>query len=712
MEYITTTDKTPLGANYNEETKSIDFRLYSKNATKILLCIFDKPEGESPIMVLNMEKKENDIWHTSVKDYVLNCHKKPVFYGYRVFGENWEYDENWEPGFDNGFLSKFDEKNNRFNPNKIAFDPYTQELSHLASDVNPGLNMFRSGSNFHLIDNAKWSIKSIYSPKKDMQIAKVSPRPFSSEIIGEVHVKDLTQNISMPEKGTYKGAGIFAKSIKNLGITMVEFLPINEFDSKQNGTNHWGYMPLAYFSLARKYAFDKTYGNLLNEFREMINEFHKNDIKVCMDMVYNHTGEGGLVGHNLDDANLLSYALIDNSSYYKTYSNGYYRSNSGCGNDFNLTNEGAYNLVVDSIVYWANQGVDAFRFDLAAALLECGCDCEETYSAIDSLAGKLKDELKKKGVSVVDDFNSAKDGIVLIAEPWTCGGKNCYQLGKFPSYWAEWNDVSRDTIRKMTLYPNQITPMQVKDLIEGTPSAFNGNYKAVNYIASHDGFTLFDLNTFNSKNPSTQGGSDWEICGNYDNDRYRKENAIRKQLIFLFLSSGIPMIQIGDIIMHTKNGNNNSYNKDDGINYLNWDRAIKKDSFENRTMEFIRSLIKFRNENKIFTHKNFSGCTTYHYDNGQIADINNLGYWDNGNEAFFGCLINSDKENIEEKRLYIASNSLNTSLKILLPDKKEGKSWHICMDTSLFYINNFETKNYIEKEYVLNPYALAVFMEL
>ncbi len=706
MENIITNDKTPLGANYNEKEGCVEFKLFSKNATAVKLCIFENPQGENPIMTLNMKKGEGNIWQTKVKDYILNCHKKPIFYGFRVFGENWEYKENFEPGTDIGYKSKFDDKNNRFNPNKIAFDPYSQELSHLPSDVNPGFNMFRSGGNFHLIDNAKWAIKSVFYPKEKKAVASIKPRAFNEEIIGEVHIKDLTQNINMPEHGTYLGAAKFAKSIKSLGVTMVEFLPLNEFDSKQNGVNHWGYMPLDYFSLARKYAYNKSYGNLLNEFRQMVDEFHKNDIKICLDMVYNHTGEGGLVNHNLDDANLLSYALIDNSTYYKVYKNGYYRSNSGCGNDFNTNNEGVLDLIVDSIAFWSNQGVDAFRFDLAAALLEKNCDCEETYCNIDSLAGKLKEKLNQKNIKVADNFNENQEGIILIAEPWTCGGKECYQLGNFPSFFAEWNDIFRDTVRKITIRPNEIAPIQIKDIMEGSPSIFKNINRSINYISSHDGFTLFDLNNFKHKSSSTQGGSDWEISGDYNNNAYLKENAIRKQLALLFLSYGIPMIQIGDIIMHTKNGNNNSYNKDDGTNYLNWEKAIRKDTFENRTMEFIRNLIKFRNENYIFRSKDFINSLTYHYDNGEIADINNDGYWLNTKEKFFGALLNS-----LQNRIYVALSKSEDSLNIILPTNQKEKSWHICADSSVFNNYNLEAKDYIEKNYILNPHALAIFME-
>jgi len=517
MEQITLTDKTSLGASYNREAKTVDFKLYSKNATKVFLCIFDSVLDEEAIMTLEMKKGDNDIWFTSIKDYILNCHEKPVLYGFRVFGPNWEYSENFEPGSNVSFKMKTDSFGNRFNPNKIAYDPYSKEISHLPSSVNPGLNMFRSGANFHLINNAKFAPKSVFVVNEDVQISKIEARPFINEIIGEVHIKDLTQNISLPEKGTYKGAAKFAQSIKRLGITMIEFLPINEFDSKQNGINHWGYMPLGYFSLARKYAYDKTLGATLNEFRSMVDEFHKNGIKVCLDMVYNHTGEAGLINHNVEDAQQFSYSLIDNASYYKVYDNGYYRSNSGCGNDFSANNEGALNLIIDSLIFWINQGVDAFRFDLAAALLENSNTCNEIYDNIDSLAGKLKEKLQEKGIKVVDDFTCAQDGVILIAEPWTCGGKNCYHLGNFPEFWAEWNDVSRDVLRKITIRPNEITPKQIKDLIEGTPSVFKNCPKSINYVASHDGFTLLDLNSFDSKNSSTQGGSNWEICSSYSN---------------------------------------------------------------------------------------------------------------------------------------------------------------------------------------------------
>lgn len=703
MENFTTKTQTPLGASYIKEKKCVEFKLYSKNATKVFLCLFESPIDSEPLMELEMKHTKGDIWTTRVKDYILDCKNKPVFYGYRVFGPNWVYNKNFYAGSKIGLMTKFDKEGNRFNPNKIAYDPYSKELSHYPSDISSKNEMFRSGGDLHTKDNAKWAIKSVYKYQEDKEIARVEPRAFASEIIGEVHLKDLTYTLDIAEKGTFLGAKKFASKIKELGITMVEFLPINEFDPKQNGSNHWGYMPLGYFSLARKYLYDKTYGNSINEFVEMVDEFHKNGIKVCLDMVYNHTGEAGLVNNNPNDANLLSYALIDNSQYYKVYENGFYRSNSGCGNDFRANSVGALNLIIDSLVFWINLGVDAFRFDLAAALLENSCNCDEIYDNIDSLAAKLKDKLKEKGINVVDNFSTAQEGVVLIAEPWTCGGRQCYHLGNFPNFWAEWNDITRDAIRKITLQPKKVTPSQIREIIEGTPSRFHRVNKSINYIASHDGFSLYDLNSYSKRNPQTDGGSEWELCGDYDNDPIKKEQAIRKQLAILFLSYGIPMIQIGDVIMHSKGGNNNSYNRDDKTNYLNWD--IKEDSFEKKMMNYTKNLIKFRQNNPIFMSENFLNSLSYHYDNGQIALKNNVGYWYNQFDAFFGVLINAPK------RIYVAMSKVDNKINIQLPQNLKNKQWFKCLDTSDLSIIDLELKDYIEFDYVLNPNSLAVFME-
>ena len=699
--------KTNLGANMAPNGKEVIFRLYSENATKVILCIFEEPKGQDAVMNLIMKKGSNNIWETSVKTYALKDLKEPVFYGYRLFGPNWQYDENFEPNSSIGFISRVDENGNRFNPNKLAFDPYSKELSHLPSDTCPSLEVFRSDENNYLKDNAKYAPKSVYfldeNPK---QITMVEPRPFSSEIIGEVHIKDLTYNLPIDERGTYLGAAKFAPVIKRMGFTMVEFLPLQEFDFREDGQNYWGYMTLNFFSPARHYAYNKEYGKLLDEFRQMVDSYHKNGIKVCMDVVYNHTGEARIHWCDNNDASLMSYALIDNQSYYKLTDKKYYRQNSGCHNDTNSTNKGFCDMVADSVAFWAKQGVDAFRFDLAVSLMDVSEKDEARYCSHTSLCANLTNELEKRGVKVISDPTQAQEGIVLIAEPWTCGGANCYQLGNFPNNWMEWNDVSRDTIRRAALFGNQINLNDVINIFEGTKSRFKDKYGAINYICCHDGFSLYDCNSYSKRNPNTTGGSEWELCfDNYNKEEVR-ENAVKKMLAMLFLSKGIPMMQIGDTIMHSKKGNNNSYNKDDETNYYNYKKANTKGAFENRIFEFCKNLIEFRKNNKIFTSKDFDKKLVYYNEHAQLLDIKSENLKHDYYKNYIGIRITNDSGDF-----FVAFSKHPYNYNFKLPATNKDKNWYIIFDTSNKEHITFEPKAFFGLDYSLNPNSLVVFKE-
>ena len=220
MSFVTNS-KTNLGASLDSDGKKVNFKLYSKNATMVILCIFERPTGENAVMNLKMQKqKGSDIWETSVKTYALKDLKVPIFYGFRVFGPNWQYKDNFEVGTDIGFISKVDEYGNRFNPNKIAYDPYSKEISHLPSDVCPGLEIFRSDDENYLKDNAKQAPKSVFYLDSEKNITTVEKRPFCEEIIAETHIKDMTYNVTMREGGTYLGAAKFAPVIKRMGFTI------------------------------------------------------------------------------------------------------------------------------------------------------------------------------------------------------------------------------------------------------------------------------------------------------------------------------------------------------------------------------------------------------------------------------------------------------------------------------------------------------------
>jgi len=540
-------DKLNLGANYDVSADSVVFRLFSEHAERVVLSVFEGADDTEPLASFELTRgssqggfddvgsgglPKSGIWQTSVKKYVLFDLKKPFYYGFMVFGNGKD-----------------------FNPDKIAYDPYALELSYVK-----GSKDFDTKSVF--------TLPEVVPPPKPFP-----PRPFKDEIIGEVHIKDLSINADIEEAGTLAGAGKMAPMLKKFGITMVEFLPLNEFDEAFDGGNYWGYMPLSYFALHKEYAYDKE--RVVEEFARMVSEFHAHGIKVCMDVVYNHSAYNA------------SFKLIDKVSYYKINENGEHCNNCGCGNDLNCANEAYGNLVADSIAYFANLGVDAFRFDLAAALLDVNCKGDAKYCKENSLAAKLPQMLAERGVKVA--YTGGEDdheGIVLIAEPWTCGGENAYQLGKFPDFWWQWNDVARNTIRANSLQPEHTNPLGLKNVLEGSLQLFEPT-RAVNYVASHDGLTLNDLNSY-----CVEG---WEIAGDHYGDFDAQKKAIKKQIALLLLSSGAAMLQVGDLIAHSKNGNHNSYQEDSEVNWLDF-ALLSKDGKEKEIFDFWGKMLDFRRE--------------------------------------------------------------------------------------------------------------------
>ncbi len=694
---IITNSKTRLGANYNKELNAVDFKLASKNATAVTLCIFDSPKGEDAKMNITMIKKEgSDIWETSIPLDILGGKNKPVYYAYRVFGPNWQYSSNYQKDKSAGFKSLFDENGNRFNPNKLAFDPYSKELSHLPSDNPQGEGAFVISKDNYLEDKAKYAPKSVFTIENETLIPKASSRPLTDEIIGEVHIKDLSINEDVDGAGTYLGAKNMAKKLKNMGFTMIEFLPLTEFDDKQSGGNYWGYMPLGYFAPAKKYSSDKTPGGALREFREMIKAFHKEDLKVCMDVVYNHTGEAGLSDNDPNRAKQTSFSLIDNQMYYKQKA-GIYNSNSGCGNDMNVAQEEVMNFIADSVAFWAHQGVDAFRFDLAVGLMDIDKSEKVFYDSARSLIGKLSSMLKDRGIKVLEP-NQKGEGIYLIAEPWTCGGDNSYQLGRFPDEWAQWNDIARETIKKDSTFPFTLTPRALKNVLEGSFDVLGSGNKSINYAYSHDGFSLNDGNSYKSP-PNC-----WHYSTDFGGDTRRQENAMKKQIALTLLSKGTPMLQVGDIIAHSKGGNDNSYNKDDDTNHLNFSKMRNLDTRKGRIYDFAKKMIEFRKKHVELRDGFFNKNIQYFKPDGSYAQAWDKGYWDNVNSNII-CYKVADGSN-----LFFSTSSDEHYIDVKLPPAKQGRSWHLVCDTSREqpFVEGDEKIDY---NYVQAPHSLLIFEE-
>ncbi len=700
---IITTSKTPLGASYNSETNSIDFKVASKNATKIFLSVFEDKFDKNPIKHIEMEKKEgSDIFTASLEAQKEGGKVQPVYYGYRAFGPNWEYKEGF---FDNdgtianpeyGFNSFVDNHGNRFNPNRLAYDPYAQELSHLPSATSGDDFKFIIGNGNYLKNNAIHAPKSVFSVVDNSIVSTVKPRPLTSEIIGEVHLKDLSINEDVEGAGTYVGAKHMAKKVKDLGFTMVEFLPLHEYDDVAGNKNHWGYMSLGYFALAKKYAMDKSEGGALREFRDMVDAYHKEGLKVCMDVVYNHTGEAANINNDPKRSKQMSYSLLDNAMYYKQ-KNGLYNSNSGCGNDLNVAYDRTMDMVADSVAFYAKQGVDAFRFDLGVGLMDINKDGTVYYDKYKSLSGQLHKMLEERGVKVLKP-NETGEGIYLIAEPWTCGGAHTYHLGGFEDHWAQWNDVTRETIKKDAANPFSTTPRALRNSLEGSLNILGDSSKSINYAYSHDGYNLYDGNTH-----KPEAGS-WHFAHDYHGNPYRQENAMKKQIAITLLAKGTPMLQVGDAIAHSKGGDDNSYNKDDATNHLDFSIADDKESINYRIKRFTKNMINFRKEHKEITDAIFNDKITYFKPDGHEAHPYDNSYWDNVNANILCFNIDSDDN------LFVSSSSDEHFINIKLPEPAEGKKWNLICDTSKD--NSFEGKRIQGNEYNQNPHSLLIFKQL
>ncbi|MBA3502756.1 MAG: glycogen-debranching protein, partial [Deltaproteobacteria bacterium] len=356
----------PIGAHYDPDGSGVVFRIASSRATRVELWIYDAPMGAERARVV-MEREARDVWRARVAAGEL---PETIYYGYRVWGPNWTFDEAWAPGSMAGFVTDVDTGGNRMNPNKLVFDPYARELSHdPTTPEQPDGSFYGTGQN-RLKDSGPVAPKGIVLRDEPFEAAKPA-RGFENEIIYEVHLRGFTMEAGVECAGTYAGAATRAQYLAELGVTAVEFLPIQETPNDRNdvdpasakGDNFWGYSTLAYFAPDRRYACDRSPGGPTRELRAMVRAFHERGIKVYVDVVYNHTSEGS-------GGALLSLRGVDNAGYYQLDKTGTGFTNSnGVGADIAGQKPLAQALVLDSLRYWRDElGIDGFRFDLAPIL--------------------------------------------------------------------------------------------------------------------------------------------------------------------------------------------------------------------------------------------------------------------------------------------------------------------------------------------------------
>jgi glycogen operon protein len=608
----------PLGASIISATAQNDsggtnFALFSAHAEKVELCLFDE-SGENEIQRLTLPEYTDDVFHGFVAGI-----KPGALYGYRVYGP-------FEPH--NG---------HRFNPAKLLLDPYAKALHgevknsplHYAYQKNDNDNKsdkcLQQDLTLDLQDNAKDMPKCIVVDSSSIAPCKSHPQVRQRDsILYEMHVKGFTAqhpNVPVELKGTFAALADdnILEYLLALGVTSIELMPVHQFLNEafieeKKLSNYWGYNSVSFFTPQASYCYANGAVERINEFRAMVETFHQHGIEVIIDVVYNHSAEGNELGPT------LSYKGIDNASYYRLQSQDkrFYENYSGCGNTLNIAHPRVLQLVTDSLRYWVEtMGVDGFRFDLATIL---GRE-NPHFNANNAFFTALKQD---------PILAQAK----LIAEPWDIG-QDGYQLGRFDKNWLEWNDRFRDTCRRFWRGDASIAPefaarlhgsSDIFELPSRRPSA------SVNFITSHDGFTLEDLVSYQTPDNLSNGennrdGHSSNFSCNFGHEGVSDNATIvrlrarqkRNLLTTLFISQGTPMLLAGDEMSNSQMGNNNAYCQDNAISWLDWSHLglAAESNNESDELAFVKQLIQLRKQHPLLNRS--------HYHHGQqISDKTGL----------------------------------------------------------------------------------------
>lgn len=729
-----------LGATLDREHSAVTFRVFSSRATRIEVWIYNQPFGSSEKVRAEMTVDAQGVWAKtfSLNELAALDVSSAIYYGYRAWGPNWIFDPSWTKGSQKGFVKDVDADGNRFNPNKLLLDPYAQEVSHdPKTPQQPDDAIYCSGDEQRASDTGEVSPKGIVLEPQSGDAAASKPvRPFKDDIIYEVHLRGLTKNdpsIPADKQGTYAGATLKAPYLKSLGVTAIEFLPLQEFQNDTNdlkpstqGVNYWGYDPYNYFSPDRRYAADKSPGGPTKEITAMVKAFHDQGLKVFVDMVYNHTGEGG-VSSDGSIARIQSWRGLDNPTYYELASDHrFYFNSNGVGPNVNTANPVVRQEILDALSYWANSiGVDGFRFDLASIL---GNSCTEGCLVFNKFVSQNVLNRAVRELPVRPENGGT--GEDLIAEPWSLGD---YEMGQFPSGWAEWNDKFRDTFRisQNKLGIVNLPPGELAMRFAGSADKFQNNgrkpWHSVNFFVAHDGFTLRDLYSFNSKQNAqpfpfgpSDGGTDDNKSWDQGGDEKLQRQAARTGLAILMMSAGVPMITGGDEMYRTQFGNNNAYNVDTDKNYLDYSNAQTFAHFFN----YSQKLIAFRNAHPSLrpadflkgTDSNGNGLKdiTWLRDNGEEADADYLSNQDN---HFLAYRIDGTEFGDDVQSIYVAYNGWRDQVKVVLPDNLSGKRWFRVCDTAgwMESEDNFKSPgredNLPQREYWMAGRSVLILIE-
>ena len=632
----------PLGANW--DGAGVNFALAAPEAEGVTLCLFDEA-GANECHRLELPGRSDGIWH----DYLAGAGPGLV-YGYRVAG---------------GFAP---ERGLWFNPHKLLLDPYARGLA--GSYRWTRAHLARCGEGADQQDNAPAMLKGrVHDDRFDWGGAEHPETPWSETVIYELHVKGFTMrhpDIAPELRGRFAGLASDAAiaHFTRLGVTAIELLPVHAFldEPALVGAglgNYWGYNTVGFF------APDPRYGTP-DDFKAMVKRLHQAGLEVILDVVYNHTAEADERGptyslRGLDNAG--SYRLVPDRPIH-------YINDSGCGNTLNLSREPAFNLVLDSLRYWAGEmRVDGFRFDLATVLGrgEAGFDPRARFF------GAVRDDPLLSRVK-------------LIAEPWDIG-LGGYQQGGFPPGWSEWNGRYRDTARD-TWLTRAAAPGEMAGRLTASSDLFAHNGRppsaSVNYVTSHDGFTLADLVSYERKRNRANGHDNTD--GTDDNRSWNagvegpsddpgvgalRARLRRTLLACLMLSQGVPMLQAGDELGRSQDGNNNAYCQDNETSWLDWQAA------DQGLFDFTRAAIALRK-----AHARLRRDTWFSDDEAELrwrrpdgAPMTSAD-WDGRHGKSFGFELTS--RDAEDSTLLVLLNPEPAPTAFRLP----GGPWHLRLDSA------------------------------
>ncbi|MBL7850404.1 MAG: glycogen debranching protein GlgX, partial [Cyclobacteriaceae bacterium] len=540
----------------------VNFCLFSRNARRVELLLYHTANDKDPYRTLSLDPVSNrtyHYWHVFVPGL-----KAGQLYAYRVDGHH-------DPA-----------QGHRFNASIPLLDPYAKTIAFPQTRSKAGNGKGVPWKSV-VCDMSKYNWEDDEHPRT----------PFSQTVIYEMHVAGFTKHpnsgVSPDKRGTYAGLIEKIPYLVDLGVTAVELLPVFQFDDKpgpQGRKDYWGYSPVSFFALHQGYSSDPTPLGSLAEFRNMVKELHKAGIEVILDVVFNHTGEGG------EDGPTYSFRGIDNSVYYSLEQGNLakYANYSGTGNTMNANHPAVRRMIIDSLHYWVKEmHVDGFRFDLASIL------------ARDHRGHIIENP------PILWDIESDPilAGTKLIAEAWDAAG--LYQVGTFVGdSWKEWNGKFRDDVRSFMKGDNGVIKRFASRLV-GSPDIYGKDERepeqSINFITCHDGFTLNDLVSYNSKHNEANGednrdGTDHNLSWNGGVEGPTDDPAIedwrnrqiRNFFSITLLSVGAPMLSMGDEVRRTQRGNNNAYCQDNELSWFDWDLVKKNQDL----FRFVRELIRMR----------------------------------------------------------------------------------------------------------------------